>query len=321
MPQPILGLHHVTAIATDPQRNVDFYTEVLGLRLVKRTVNFDDPETYHLYFGDDVGTPGTIITFFPWPGAPRGTLGAGETAATAFRALAGSLGYWQKRLHSASIPAEAAGERFGSPVLRFNDPDGTRLEIIGTDDDAAITPSRVADVPAPHALRGFHGVTLNERALDATAELLKLMGFQQSGQEGTRLRFVSGHAAAGRIVDVVIDSRLDYGRLGAGSVHHIAFRVPDDPSQLEWREVLASHDLHVTPVRDRMYFHSIYFRESGGVLFELATDPPGFAYDEPAESLGETLRLPPWLETRRPVLERTLPSIELPHLRPETSHE
>jgi glyoxalase family protein len=310
MKQPISGIHHVTAIASDPQRNLDFYTQVLGLRLVKRTVNFDDPGTYHFYFGDDAGTPGTILTFFPWPHASRGHAGAGEVAQTAFSVPIGSLDYWEKRLLNFGVPVERTGKRFNEEVLTFPDPDGMKIEIVGHADAGAPNPSRYADVPQEHAIRGFFGVTLLEHKLEDTAKILNMMGFHKIAEEGNRLRFAAEGNALGNHIDLLIDPKASYGRSGAGSVHHIAFRAADDASQLEWRGEIAKY-LDVTPVMDRTYFHSIYFREPGGVLFELATDPPGFAFDEPIETLGEELRIPAWLEPRRKSLEQRLPKIEL----------
>jgi glyoxalase family protein len=310
MPKPIVGLHHVTAIASDPQRNLDFYTEVLGLRFVKRTVNFDDPGTYHFYFGDDKGKPGTILTFFPWPRAVRGHAGAGEVAKTAFSIPANSLDYWQERLTEHGVLVERAGERFDEAVLTFADPDGMKIEIVGHADAGVADPSRFANVPRENAIRGFFGVTLLEHNAEITANLLHVLGFHKIDEDGNRLRFAADGSALGNHIDLVIDAQAAYGRSGAGSVHHIAFRAPDDASQLEWRDVISKH-VDVTPVMDRTYFHSIYFREPGGVLFELATDPPGFALDEPVESLGEELRVPDWLEARRPSLLQRLPAIEL----------
>lgn len=313
-PRPIVGLHHVTAIASNPQHNLDFYTGVLGLRFVKRTINFDDPGTYHFYFGDDAGSPGTILTFFPWPHAHRGTPGVGETSVTAFRVPTGSLVYWKERLTHSGISVEEAPERFGEGVLAFADPDGMRLELIASGAPGA-HPPRFSDVPGEHSICGFHGVTLCESSVEATAAVLGQMGFVQAQHVGERYRFTAPGDAAGIHVDVLVQPQHAYARLGAGSVHHIAFRVPDDPEQKAWRSVLTEAGLDVTPVLDRTYFHSIYFREPGGVLFEIATDPPGFAFDEPLESLGESLRLPPWLESKRAAIERTLPPIMLHHTR------
>jgi glyoxalase family protein len=311
MPKSIVGLHHVTAIASDPQRNLDFYTEVLGLRFVKRTINFDDPGTYHFYFGDEAGSPGTILTFFPWPHATRGSLGVGETSATAFSVPHQSLEFWEKRLLGAGVPVERTGERFQEEVLSFADPDGMRLEIVGHADAGEANAPRTSDVPPEHAIRGFFGVTLCEGGYEKTVAVLGTMGFHKIGEHGTRFRFAAEGSALGNHIDVLVQPQLTYGRMGAGSVHHIAFRAADDAAQLAWREVLVASSLDVTPVLDRTYFHSIYFREPGGVLFELATDPPGFSLDEPIESLGEALKLPPWLERQRSHVERALPPITL----------
>jgi glyoxalase family protein len=310
MPSPIVGLHHVTAIASDPQRNLDFYTEVLGLRFVKRTVNFDDPGTYHFYFGDDAGSPGTILTFFPWPNASRGLTGVGEVTHTAFSVPLSSLDYWKQRLSDQGLLVEHTGKRFDEEVLTFADPDGMKIEIVGHADAGPVNAPRFADVPPEHAIRGFFGVTLYQHRPDATATILNVMGFHKAAEEGNRLRFAADGTALGNHIDLLIDPKAGYGRAGAGTVHHIAFRATDDAAQLEWRKEIAKH-LDVTPVQDRTYFHSIYYREPGGVLFELATDPPGFALDEPLESLGEELRIPEWLEPRRGMIEKRLAPITL----------
>jgi glyoxalase family protein len=310
MPTPIPGLHHVTAIASDPQKNLDFYTDVLGLRFVKRTVNFDDPGTYHFYFGDDAGSPGTILTFFPWPHATRGQAGAGEVVRTAFSVPTASLEYWKERLADRSIQVEQSGKRFDEQVLTFPDPDGMKIEIVAHADSGAVRAPRFASVPPEHAIRGFFGVTLLEQRASETAGILNVMGFQKISEEGNRLRFSAAGHALGNHIDLLIDPNAKFGGLGAGSVHHIAFRAKDDAAQKEWRREIAKH-LDVTPVLDRTYFHSIYFREPGGVLFELATDPPGFALDEPIESLGEELRIPQWLEPKRSSIEKKLAPITL----------
>jgi glyoxalase family protein len=317
MPQPIVGLHHVTAIASDPQRNLDFYCELLGLRFVKRTVNFDDPGSYHLYFGDDIGSPGSILTFFVWPQASRGRVGTGETSAVAFSVPASSLHFWEQRILAAGSPVEYAGERFGDPVLSLGDPDGMRIELVGSANPLPVVAPRTSDIPFEHAIRGFDGVTLCEACFELTAKVLEKMGFAQAAQEKNRIRFVSPATAPGNSIDILVRSQIGYGNMGAGTVHHIAFRAPNDSAQIEWREVLSKVPLNVTHVLDRIYFHSIHFREPGGVLFENATDPPGFTFDEPAERLGEALKLPPWLEKRRADIEQVLLPIELPHLRKE----
>ena len=309
MPSPIVGLHHVTAIASNPQRNLDFYTEVLGLRFVKRTVNFDDPGTYHFYFGDDAGSPGTILTFFPWPHATPGTAGAGETTHTAFSVPLASLEFWKQRLTDRGLsPGHTA--RFSEHVLAFADPDGMKLEIVAHADAPAGKAPRFSDVPSQHSIRGFFGVTLLERSLEGTAAMLSLMGFHQVASDGPRFRFAAAGNALGNHIDVVVDPAAAFGRNGAGTVHHIAFRAADDAAQLEWRQQIA-RVTSVTPVQDRDYFHSIYFHEPGGVLFELATDPPGFTLDEPLDSLGEELRIPAWLEPQRRQLEQRLAPLSL----------
>jgi glyoxalase family protein len=311
MEKPILGIHHVTAIASDPQRTLDFYTELLGLRLVKQTVDFDDPGTYHLYFGDDLGSPGTILTFFPWPMAARGSPGVGQVTVTSFSVPEHSLGYWEQRLRSAGAPVERSGKRFDEDVLTFADPDGLKLEIVGHAGAKEPQARREAAVPEEHAIRGFYTVTLSEQGFETTAEVLRTMGFRTVGEQGNRFRFDVGEGGAGARVDVLCLAEARYGRVSAGTVHHVAWRVADDESQRAWRRRLVEKHLNVTPVIDRCYFHSVYFREPGGVLFELATDPPGFAIDEPAERLGESLKLPPWLEPHRKEIEHALPPIQV----------
>ncbi|HEV2856459.1 MAG TPA: ring-cleaving dioxygenase [Thermoanaerobaculia bacterium] len=307
MRKPIAGIHHVTAMAGDPQANVDFYTGVLGLRLVKRTVNFDDPGTYHLYYGDEMGHPGTIMTFFPWPLARRGVQGAGQATVTSFSVPEGSLGYWTERLGKLGVPFEDPRPRFGEEVLTLLDPDGLRLELVTRKDDGR-KPWTGGPVPAEHAARGFDGVTLTEWNPEVTAEVLAgTLGFRPAGQQGDRFRFEAGASR----VDVLASPASARGHISAGTVHHVAWRAADDADQLAWREAVAESGLYVTPVLDRQYFHSIYFREPGGVLFEIATDPPGFTRDEPADSLGNSLKLPPWLEPERKRIEQALPPIEV----------
>lgn len=312
MERPILGIHHVTAIASDPQRNLDFYTEVLGLRLVKRTVNFDDPGTYHLYFGDENGTPGSILTFFPWPMAARGSPGVGQVEVTSFSIPENSVSYWERRLLSAGIPAERSGKRFGEEVLTFIDPDGLKLELTAHPSrPGSIQAWKDASVSAQHAIRGFYSVTLCEQGYESTVEVLETLGFRKVGEQGNRFRFEVGEGGAGARIDILCASEASYGNVAVGIVHHIAWRVADEKSQQSWRKRLVSKHLNVTPVIDRCYFHSVYFREPGGVLFELATDPPGFAIDEPPERLGEALKLPSWLEPSRKRIEQVLPPIQL----------
>ena len=310
----ISGLHHVTAIASDPQPNIDFYVELLGLRLVKRTVNFDDPGTYHFYFGDGIGTPGTILTFFSWPGSRRGVHGSSEVTATAFAVPPGSAGYWLERLKGFHVSAERAPERFGEEVIRFADPDGTVIELIESASSDAVVSWSGGLVPAQHAVRGFHHVSVSLQNAERTAKLItETFGYHLIQENGNRARFsASGEGRHGKTIDLISVPDVHPGRIAAGSVHHIAFRVPNDEQQIAWRERLIGQGYQVSPVMDRTYFHSIYFREPGGVLFELATDPPGFTQDESADELGSNLRLPAWLEQVRPQIEKALPKITVP---------
>ena len=312
MSEEILGIHHVTAIATDPRRNLEFYREALGLRLVKRTVNFDDPGTYHLYFGDELGRPGTILTFFPWPLARRGERGVGQVTTTALAVPEGSLGWWRDRLQRLSVPVEEPQRRFDEEAVAFLDPDGLRLELVAEEGVRAVEAWPQGAVSAEHAVRGIHSVALTLADPLATVELLtEGMGLRAAGEAPGRLRFaVGGTALVGRRVDLLPRPGTDIGRVAAGSVHHVAWRVAGDEEQASWRRRLGERGLGVTPVQDRSYFRSIYFREPGGVLFEIATDEPGFTADEPAAELGSALRLPPWLEPHRPRIEATLPELE-----------
>lgn len=301
------GLHHVTSIASDPQRNVDFYTEVLGLRLVKRTVNFDDKYTYHLYYGDEVGNPGTVLTFFPFEGARQGRVGRGQTSATAFIIPEGSVDYWVDRLESRDVDIDTPHTRFDETVVPFCDHDGQPLELVtGTSD---IEPWTDGPVPADNAIRGFHGVTLDSLNPQQTRTVLETLGYESIAQDGERTRYqTTGNRAT--VVDVLDRPDAPRGQRGVGTVHHVAFRTPDTQTQKEWREPLSQIGLHVTPQKDRQYFKSIYFREPGGILFEIATDGPGFIRDESVSELGTELTLPPWLESDRAMLEERLPEID-----------
>lgn len=313
MNRVISGIHHVTAIAGDPQRNIDFYVGVLGLRLVKLTVNFDDPFTHHLYYGDGRGSPGTILTFFPWPAAGRGSAGTGQVTATAFSVPEGTLDFWDERLNCLNIDVDGPFTRFGEPLISFSDPDGMKVELIATARGDADKSWKGGAVPVNSAIHGFHHVTLSEEGYERTAALLSVtLGFELLGQEGNRFRYGIGAKAPGAIVDVECAPDRPPGRVAVGSVHHIAWRTPDDPQQSAWRREIASLGYNVSPVMDRNYFHSIYFREPGGILFEIATDPPGFTVDEPLESLGSKLCLPLVLEPLRAAILARLPSLRLP---------
>ena len=313
MKQSISGLHHVTAIASDPQRNLDFYVGLLGLRFIKRTVNFDDPGSYHFYFGDNRGTPGTILTFFPWPGARRGIRGTGQIEATAFAIARDSIGYWVERCKQQHVTAERIS-RFGQEAIRFTDRDGLLLELIASNSLPVVEPWPDSPIPADNAIRGFHSVSAALEGYESTARLLTdSFGYHLIEESGNRFRFASADdTAPGGIVDLLCLPDTGMGRVAAGSVHHIAFRAKDEAEQLKWREHLVELGYNVTPVIDRTYFHSIYFREPGGVLFEIATEPPGFTLDEKLEELGTHLRLPPWMESARSEIEKVLPPIQLP---------
>ena len=320
MNSKIPGLHHVTAIASDPQRNLDFYAGLLGLRFVKRTVNFDDPGSYHLYFGDNRGTPGTILTFFAWPGAQRGIRGTGQVEATAFAISPDSIGYWLDRLKQHHVTAERTTTRFGEEVIRLIDPDGMQIELIASSSYANFEPWPDGLVEAEHSLRGFHSVSAALDGYERTARLLtEGFGYSLTNESGNRFRFASrDNSAPGRIIDLLCQPAIAKGRIAVGSVHHIAFRAKDNAEQLQWREHLVELGYNVTPVMNREYFRSIYFREPGGVLFEIATDPPGFTLDEKPEELGKHLRLPPWLEPARPQIEQILPPISPESIRGST---
>jgi glyoxalase family protein len=304
------GIHHVTAISGPARRNLEFYTRVLGLRLVKKTVNFDDPGTYHFYFGDEAGRPGTILTFFPWEHAAPGRLGVGETQDTLFRIPASSVGYWTHRLIEKGVAHDPAERRFGETVLPFRDPDGMRLALVAVSAADGEPGWSGGDVPAEHAIRGFHGVTLLLEEAGPTAEVLqRVFGLEPAGADGSVSRFVAAGVSPGGIVDLREAGGFPRGRQSAGSIHHVAFRAVSDDDQAEMVSRLAALGIRATGQKDRNYFRSVYFREPGGVLFEIATDDPGFAVDETAAELGTALKLPGFLEARRAQIEAVLPDL------------
>ena len=311
------GIHHITAICSDPQRNLDFYTGLLGLRLVKKTVNFDDPTTYHLYYGDGAGSPGTIMTFFAWLLPPTlradARQGTGQITATSFLIGENSLDFWVDRLIAADAPFEGPHPRFAEQVISLFDPDGLPLELVARAGAKLRAPWQAGPIPTVHAIQGFAGATLALGGYERTAALLtETMKFRELGQEGSRFRFQTGEGEDAAMIDLHCQPEAEPGRMGIGAVHHIAWRARSEDDQLEWRDTLADAGLDVTPVLDRNYFRSVYYREPGGVLFEIATDSPGFTVDEPAEQLGTQLKLPNWLEPRRSRIEARLPALRLP---------
>ncbi len=308
----ISGIHHVTAICSNAQANIEFFTTVLGLRLVKLTVNFDDPYSYHFYYGDAQGHPGTILTFFAWPGSPHGRLGHGQIVSTAFSVSEDSVGYWVDRLKRRGLRLEPPVSRFNEEAILFHGPDEIALEIVAHAGAQSPMPWDKGSVPVAHAIRGFHSVTLSEGGYERTAALLtETLGFRRTEESGNRFRFRAAADGPGAVVDVLCAPESEPGHIGAGNVHHVAFRTPGDEEQRAWRKKIAALGYNVTPVIDRKYFHSIYFREPGGVLFEIATDPPGFTVDEPLEHLGSKLALPAQFEPMREHILSRLPVVHL----------
>ncbi len=312
------GLHHLTAIASDPQRNLDFYAGTLGLRFVKQTVNFDDPGTYHLYYGDATGRPGSILTFFPWPNARRGRIGVGQVAETQLAIPTAALAFWVQRLTEHQIAFVGPERRFdGETALTFTDHDGLPLALVASDAAGALPGWESATgVPTTMSVRGMHAVTLCVRNLTSTADvLIGTMGFERVGLHGDAVRFAADAGGPGSFVDVRERPTDAAGTGGAGTVHHVAFRAVDDTTEFGLRAQVAASGLTITEQIDRTYFRSMYFREPGQVLFELATDAPGFAVDEPADALGQTLQLPVQHEHLRSALASRLPALELPGFR------
>ena len=308
----IPGIHHVTCITGDVQKCVDFYVGVLGLRFVKKSINQDLPDTYHIYFGDYVGSPGTAMTFFGWPTWPNQRTGTGQVTTVAFQVPAGSLDFWSSRLNKLGVD-HGPVTRFDADALVLRDADGIEIELVAQAANDRWVPWPDAPVGEDHAIRGFHSVTLTLADTAATFDLLTTaMGFRVAAQEGGRTRFETGAGGPHSIVDVVESPEGPAGEESIGTVHHVAWRTPDAGAQVAWRDLLTAARRNVTAVIDRWYFKSIYFREPGGVLFEIATDGPGFSVDEPLERLGSTLSLPPWFQVRRERLDEILPPIVVP---------
>lgn len=306
----ILGLHHITAIAGSAQKNHEFYTRVLGLRLVKKTVNFDDPGTYHLYYGDERGSAGTILTFFPWEGMAPGKNGTGMATEIGYAVNSGSLAFWKDRFEAFQVRHEEAEERFGETLLKFKDPDGLELSLIIPATTDTRTPWETNEVNSENATKGFHSTTLTLKSIDKTAKVLTdIFGYKLLGQEGNRFRFITDSVPNSAIIDLLETPEGQHGASGTGTNHHVAFRVPDEAVQQEFRERISSQGLQITPKIDRDYFFSLYFREPGGVLFEIATDNPGFTVDEPLAELGTHLMLPEQHDYLRAELENILPKL------------
>ncbi|TWR26953.1 ring-cleaving dioxygenase [Mucilaginibacter achroorhodeus] len=307
----INGLHHITAIAGNAKRNHDFYTKVLGLRMVKKTVNFDDPETYHLYYGDKGGTPGTILTFFPWEGISAGRRGARQASEIGYSVPEGSLDFWLNRFEKHNVIYNKPAEKFGEQYLTFLDPDGLKLELIVSKTLDKRLPWETDEIKAENATKGFHNITITTNKMQPTADILtNIFGYKLLEQHVNRYRFVTDAVDNANIVDLVEVAGEVAGHVAGGSVHHVAFRVKNDEVLMQYRDKIAALGLHITEKIDRNYFYSLYFREPGGVLFEIATDNPGFAVDESVEELGTHLKLPVQYEEYRASLETTLPKLD-----------
>jgi glyoxalase family protein len=310
MENKILGLHHITAIAGDAQSNYDFYTKTLGLRMVKKTVNFDDPQTYHFYFGDEVGTPGTILTFFPWKNVRQGKNGAGMATEIGYAVPAGSLDFWKTRFETRSIRHGDVNERFGEKLLPFQDPDGLWLSLIETKSPDNRKGWKTGEIKSNVALKGFHTVTLTLNNIQATAALLtEVFGYQLVEQDGNIYRYRTDTVENAALVDLLEEPGAQRGLNAGGTNHHVAFRVENEEVLMAVREKVLARGLHITEKINRDYFFSLYFREPGGVLFEIATDNPGFATDETVEELGSSLQLPNRYETMREQIEKGLPKL------------
>ena len=308
----IPGIHHVTCITGDVQKCVDFYVDVLGLRFVKKSINQDLPDTYHIYFGDYLGTPGTAMTFFGWPTWPKQRAGSGQITTVSFQVPPGSLGFWSNRLKELRVDHRMV-TTFETDALMLRDADGIELALVAQASDDRWKPWPDGPVDEEHAIRGFHSVTMTLAEMAATFNLLTTaMGFRVATQEGKTTRFETGQGGPHSVLDVIEAPEGPEGEESIGTVHHVAWRTPDPDAQVAWRDTLLTAGRNVTPVIDRWYFKSIYFREPGGVLFEIATDGPGFTVDESPEELGTGLSLPPWFQVRRERLDEILPPIVVP---------
>lgn len=315
MAPSVHGIHHVTCIAGNAQENLDFYVALLGMRLVKRSVNQDDPGTYHLFFADRVGNPGTDLTFFPWPQMEPSRLGIGLTVEVSFAIAPGSLAYWQDRLRRSIVEHSTPETRFGETTLAFKDVHGLQLALVETSDERQFVPWEHSPVSPEHQLRGMHSVRLWERKLDHTEKILtQRMGFVLLGEEDSWHRYGVEGGGSGKLIEIKELPEERRGQWGTGAVHHVAWRVKDSDEQMSLREGIANAGLRPTPQIDRFWFKSVYYKEPGGVLFELATDGPGFDRDEDLEHLGEQLILPPWLEAQRKEIEAALPPLEMPRI-------
>ena len=313
MKNSVHGIHHVTCIAGDAQENLDFYVGVMGMRLAKRSVNQDDPGTYHLFYTDAVGTPGTDLTFFPWPNMAPARLGIGLAVEVVFAVPPGTLPYWQERLEQNRVPTSPLETRFGETALPFKDPHGLQLALVETADQRPFVPWEKSSVPPEQQLQGMYSVRLWERELASTEALLtQTMGFTHLGTEGDWHRYGVEGGGAGKVIEVKELPAERRGQWGVGGIHHVAWRVHDADEELALRQSIEGAGLRPTPVIDRFWFKSVYFKEPGGVLFELATDGPGFDADEDMEHLGEQLVLPPWLEAHRVEIEAALPPLQMP---------
>lgn len=312
MENRILGIHHITAIAGDAQRNYNFYTQVLGLRMVKKTVNFDDPKTYHFYFGDGVGSPGSILTFFPWPRVRQGKTGAGMATEIGYSVPEGSLEFWQERLDNNSVMRGEISEKFGEKFLNFKDPDGLNLEFIVSKTPDNRMPWETAEVSKEVATKGFHNVTLTLNDKEPTAEILAdIFGYEFKATDNNLHRYSTNAIDTAAIVDLREDKNAGQGLNAGGTNHHVAFRVKDEETLMAYREKVLNKGLNITEKINRDYFFSLYFREPGGVLFEIATDNPGFATDETVENLGSKLQLPDKYKPFRDQIEKVLPELTM----------